>query len=98
MDEALTRAIAHVGEHAKVVRSGSGGVQFMSSSTDESGNVITWIARFDVNPASAHVQKLKPHLNLETQINGRTVTDGPLKDPHYPIDPSTIAPGDNWPR
>lgn len=69
----------------------------MSVTTDEAGNAVRKIARFDVNPNSAHVQKLGPHLNLETQINGRTVTSGPLKDPHTPIDPSTIRPGDYWP-
>ncbi|MGW1157847.1 golvesin C-terminal-like domain-containing protein [Streptomyces sp. NPDC002519] len=97
MDEAVNRAVAHVGDNATVVRSGSGGVQFMSVTTDEAGNAVRKIARFDVNPNSAHVQKLGPHLNLETQINGRTVTSGPLKDPHTPIDPSTIRPGDYWP-
>ncbi|MEV4612877.1 polymorphic toxin-type HINT domain-containing protein [Kitasatospora sp. NPDC049258] len=97
MDEAVKRAVAHVGDNATVVRSGSGGVQFMSVTTDEAGNAVRKIARFDVNPNSAHVQKLGPHLNLETQINGRTVTSGPLKDPHTPIDPFTIRPGDYWP-
>ncbi|MEV0095934.1 RHS repeat-associated core domain-containing protein [Streptomyces sp. NPDC050738] len=96
MDEAVSRAVSHVGDDATVVRSGSGGVQFMSVATDEAGNSVRKIARFDVNPNSAHVQKLGPHLNLETQINGRTVTSGPLKDPHTPIDPSTIRPGDHW--
>jgi hypothetical protein len=80
-----------------VVRSSSGGVQFISSTTDESGNLVTKISRFDVNPNSAHVQDLGPHLNLETQINGSTVMSGPLADPHIPIDPSTIRPGDYWP-
>jgi hypothetical protein len=50
-----------------------------------------------VNPGSGHVQKLGPHLNLETQINGKTVTSGPLKDSHTAIDPSTIRSGDYWP-
>lgn len=97
MDEAVSRAVAHVGDHATVVRSGSGGVQFMSVSTDASGNQVRKIARFDVNPESGHVQKLGPHLNLETQVNGKTVTSGPLKDPHTAIDPSTIRSGDYWP-
>ena len=74
--------------------SGSGGVQFISSTTDADGNTITKIARFDINPASAHVQQLGPHLNLETQINGRSITSGALKDPHTPIDPSSFGPGD----
>lgn len=97
MDEAVHRAVAHVGDNAKVVRSGSGGVQFMSVKTDEAGNMVRKIARFDVNPNSAHVQKLGPHLNLETQVNGKTITSGPLKDPHTGINPSTIRPGDYWP-
>jgi hypothetical protein len=97
MDEAVNRAVAHVGDDARVVRSGSGGVQFMSRSVDESGNTTMNIARFAVNPNSAHVQELGPHLNLETQINGITVRSGPLADPHLPIDPSTIRPGDYWP-
>ncbi|MFI6006216.1 polymorphic toxin-type HINT domain-containing protein [Streptomyces sp. NPDC051366] len=88
MEEAVNRAVAHVGDNATVVRSGSGGVQFMSVTTDASGNTVRKIARFDVNPNSPHVQKLSPHLNLETQINGKTATSGPLKDPHTGIDPS----------
>jgi hypothetical protein len=97
MDEALDRAAAHVGDNPTSVRSGSGGVQFMSESVDEAGNNVRKIARFDVNPNSAHVQKLGPHINLETQINGKTVVKGPLKDPHTPIDPSNIRPGDYYP-
>jgi hypothetical protein len=85
MDEAVNRAAAHVGDNAQVVRSGSGGVQFMSRSVDESGNTTMKIARFDVNPNSAHVQQFGPHLNLETQVNGVTVRSGPLADPHLPI-------------
>lgn len=97
MDEAVNRAVGHVDDGARVVRSGSGGVQFISSATDDSGSLVTRIARFDVNPDSAHVQEFGPHLNLETQINGRTVTSGPLADPHTPIDPSAIRLGDYWP-
>ncbi|RPK71490.1 tRNA nuclease WapA precursor [Streptomyces sp. ADI97-07] len=97
MGEAANRAVAHVGDNATVVRSGSGGVQFMSVTKDAAGNMVRKIARFDVNPNSPHVQKLNPHLNLETQINGKTVTSGPLKDPHTAIDPSTIRSGDYWP-
>ncbi|MFC4959329.1 polymorphic toxin-type HINT domain-containing protein, partial [Streptomyces mauvecolor] len=78
MDEAVNRAVANVGENATVVRSGSGGLQFMSVTTDQAGNVVRKIARFDVNPNSPHVQKLGPHLNLETQINGKTVTSRTL--------------------
>ncbi|WP_327178569.1 HINT domain-containing protein [Streptomyces sp. NBC_01335] len=96
MEEAINRAVSHVGDNATVVRSGSGAVQFMNVMVDGSGNAVRKIARFDVNPNSAHVQKLGPHLNLETQINGKTVTKGPLKDPHTGIIPSTIRPGDYW--
>jgi hypothetical protein len=69
----------------------------MSESVDEAGNTVRNIARFDVNPNNAHVHKLGPHLNLETQINGRTVVSGPIKDPHAPIDPTTVRPGDYYP-
>ncbi len=94
MDTAVDRAASHVGDDATVGRSGSGGVQFISQSVGDGGEQITRIARFDVNPNSKHVQKLGPHLNLETQINGRTVRNGPLRDPHTPIDSSTVRPGD----
>ncbi|ONI91549.1 hypothetical protein ALI22I_07905 [Saccharothrix sp. ALI-22-I] len=33
-------------------------------------------------------------VNLETQVNGTTIRSGPLKDPHTPIDPPTLRPGD----
>jgi hypothetical protein len=74
--------------------SSSGGFQMMSSTVDANGNIITKISRFDINPDSEHVQRLGEHLNLETQINGVPVTSGPLADPHTPINPSTIRPGD----
>lgn len=74
--------------------SSSGGFQMMSSTVDANGNIITKISRFDINPDSEHVQRLGEHLNLETQINGVPVTSGPLADPHTPIDPATIRPGD----
>jgi len=88
------RAIAHTGDDAPMSVSWSGGFQLMSSTVDANGNVVTSISRFDINPNNAHVQKLGPHLNLETQINGATVRSGPLADPHTPIDPTTIRPGD----
>ncbi|ROQ93870.1 intein/RHS repeat-associated protein [Streptomyces sp. 2132.2] len=100
MEEAIDRAIAHVsgGGPVRIVRSGSGGVQFMAEHTDESGRVLKKIARFDVNPDSTHVQQLKPHLNLEVQIGKKTIDKGPMADPHTPIDPATIRPGDWWPK
>jgi hypothetical protein len=58
------------------------------------GQKITKRVGIDVNPSSKHVIRQGPHLNLQTQINGRPVTKGPLADPHIPIDPKTIRPGD----
>ena len=77
-----------------MIESGSGGYQFTNTETLPNGDVVTRNARFDINPNSAHVQRYGPHLNLETQINGKTILTGPLADPHFPIDPSTIRPGD----
>jgi hypothetical protein len=94
MEEAIDRAIAHSGGDASISVSSSGGFQLISSTADANGNIITRISRLDINPNSAHVQKLGPHLNLETQINGITVRSGPLADPHTPINPATIRPGD----
>ncbi|MGQ5263977.1 RHS repeat-associated core domain-containing protein [Micromonospora sp. ZYX-F-536] len=94
MDEALDRAAVHVGDNPMSRESGSRAVQFENGYIDENGNKVRKIARFDVNPNVPHVQQEGPHLNLETQINGRTVNSGPLRDPHTAIDPSTIRPGD----
>ena len=94
MDRAVELASRHVGGQGRVGISGSRGYQFVNSQVDSSGQRITKIARFDINPASPHVQKHGPHLNLETQVNGRTITRGPDADPHLPIDPSTIRSGD----
>ncbi|MFI6132873.1 FG-GAP-like repeat-containing protein [Micromonospora sp. NPDC051141] len=94
MNKAVELGAAHVGGQGKAVTSGSGGVQFINSSVDAAGRTVTKISRFDINPNSGHVQALGAHLNLETQINGKTVTSGPMADPHIPIDPATIRPGD----
>ncbi|MFE7069162.1 polymorphic toxin-type HINT domain-containing protein [Streptomyces sp. NPDC057620] len=94
MDEAVSRAADFVGGEGRMIVSKSGGWQFMRQFRDAQGRRITQIARFDINPKSPHVQNEGPHLNLETQINGRTVRGGPLKDPHTPIDPSTARTGD----
>jgi RHS repeat-associated protein len=94
MTEALGLAGDFVGGNFRTVTSSSGAFQFMSSETDAAGNTITHIARIDINPTSTHVQGLGPHLNLETQINNRPVRSGPQADPHIPIDPATIRPGD----
>lgn len=72
---------------------GKTGVQFIQEFT-ENGQKITKHAGFDLNPNSSHVKQLGPHLNLQTQINGRIQKKGPLADPHIPIDPKTIRPGD----
>ena len=96
MSRAIELGVAHVGASARVTVSGSEAFQFVSSSKNAAGQLVTKIARFDVNAGAKtdHVRKLGPHLNLETQINGKTVTNGPLKDPHIPINPATIRPGD----
>ena len=90
MEKAINAAVEHVGSNADVVITKSGNVQFTSTTTDAAGNIVTRNARFDVNPSSGHVQKQGPHLNLETQVNGKS--DG--TDPHIPIDPETIRQGD----
>jgi Pretoxin HINT domain len=91
MDQAVDLATQHVGGTGKVVSSGSGGVQYVSNTVDSSGQAITKIARFDINPSSPHVQKFGPHLNLETQnAAGNTIRTGPMADPHLPISPNTI--------
>ena len=69
------------------------GVQFIQQGADANGQVTKRVG-FDVNPSSNHVQKEGPHLNLQTQRNGNIVKNGPEADPHIPIDPSTVRPGD----
>jgi hypothetical protein len=96
MDEAVELGTRHVAPDARVIMSGSRAVQYVSTSVDEAGRTVTKITRFDVNPNVPHVQDLGPHLNLETQINGRPVRTGPDADPHIPIDPATIKPGDHY--
>lgn len=90
MSEAVDKAIAHTGSDAEVGMTKGGNVQFSKSVSDQSGNTITKNARFDVNPANAHVQKQGPHLNIETQQNGKVI-----QNDHIPIDPKTIRPGDH---
>jgi len=91
MDEAVARGSDHVGGRGVMETTGSGNnYQFRNTTTDADGNTVTKNARFDVNPADPHVQKNGPHLNLETQVNGKPVG----KDPHTPIDPDTVRPGD----
>jgi hypothetical protein len=95
MDDALDRAHNFM-EPGVPIRSvdGSTGVQFVQNYVDAAGNAITKRVGFDINPATSHVKSLGPHLNLQTQINGRIVRSGPFADPHIPIDPLSITPGD----
>lgn len=91
MDAAIQRAVNHVGKNAIMETTGNGmNFQFRSATINALGQVETRIGRFDINPASPHVQRYGPHLNLETQINGRPTGF----DPHTPIKPSTIRSGD----
>ncbi|MGH3468692.1 MAG: RHS repeat-associated core domain-containing protein, partial [Thermocrispum sp.] len=94
MDQAVDLGSRHVGGTGQMGVSGSQGYQFMSHNTDADARRVTSIARFDINPNSSHVQQFGPHLNLETHIDGTPVRSGPYNDPHIPIDPSTIRPGD----
>lgn len=91
MDKAVELGARHVDNAGDMITTGRGtNFQFTSTTTDAAGNTVTRNARFDVNPADPHVQKQGPHLNLETQVNGQRVG----VDPHTPIDPSTVRPGD----
>jgi RHS repeat-associated protein len=91
MEQAVSDAAAHVGGAGVMETTGRGtNFQFRSTTTNALGETETRIGRFDINPSDPHVQKSGPHLNLETQVNGRTTTN-----PHVPIDPRTIRPGDH---
>jgi RHS repeat-associated protein len=91
MDQAISDAITHVGPDAIMEETGNGlNYQFRSSLVDKTGNIVTRIGRFDVNPLDTHVGKYGAHLNLETHINGRIL---PPKI-HGSIDPYTVRPGD----
>ena len=91
MDEALDLAQGHVGPGGVIIEQTGKrtNYQFRGVTIDGAGNNTTKIARFDINPADPHVAASGPHLNLETQVNGRIRTNT-----HLPIDPSTIRPGD----
>jgi Pretoxin HINT domain len=95
VEDALTEASKFL-DLGTPIRSvdGKTGVQFIQEAVDASGQTITKRVGFDLNPASPHVQQYGPHLNLQTQINGVIQRNGPLADPHLPVDPSTIRPGD----
>lgn len=59
-----------------------GGPQFIQNFIYNSVSVTRRVG-VDVEP-SAHVQSLRPHLNLQTQHNG-VIQGGALQDPHHPI-------------
>jgi RHS repeat-associated protein len=92
MDDALDQAQAHLGPGNAIAEpTGKGtNLQFRMPSVDSAGNVVQKMARFDLNPNDPHVAQNGPHLNLETQVNGKPVGT----DPHLAVDPSTIRPGD----
>ena len=95
MDQAIELGTQHVGGTGAIVVSGSGGYQYINRTVDEQGNPIRKITRFDINPASPHVQEYGPHLNMEVQnANGNTIRSGSMADPHLPIQPNTIQSGD----
>ena len=95
MDEALDLAAGFMEPHVPIRSiNGPSGVQFIQNFSGPGGDSITRRVGFDLDPASRHVQTLGPHLNLQTQVNGVIVGVGPLADPHIPINPTTIIPGD----
>ena len=95
MEEALDRASEFFDPNIDIrTVESSTGVQFIQEFIDADGNRITRRVGFDIDPNSGHVIANGPHLNIQTQINGRIVRDGLLADPHTPIDPDTIIPGD----
>jgi RHS repeat-associated protein len=90
MSEAVDKAAAHV-DGGVMEETGKGtNYQFRNTTTDASGNTVSKMGRFDVNPADPHVAKEGAHLNLETHVNGK-----PVGNEHFPIDPKTVRPGDH---
>lgn len=92
MDKAVELGADHVKNAGDMITTGKGTNYQFTNSANEAGDTVTRNARFDVNPADSHVQKQGAHLNLETQVNGRTV-----QNDHIPIDPATVRPGDTPP-
>ena len=91
MDDAVATGVDHAGSDAVMETTGKGtNYQLRGTASDESGTMTEKIARFDVNPSDSHVAANGPHLNLETQVNGRVVSNS-----HIRIDPRTIRPGDH---
>ena len=94
MDDALDEAQKFLKPNVPVrAIDGPYGVQFIQNFV-ENGKKITKRVGFDVNPNTGHVKQYGPHLNLQTQVEGKIVKTGPLADPHTPIDPATIRKGD----
>ena len=94
MDAAIDLALKFLKEDVPAqIIDGPTGIQVIQN-YEENGKKMTKRVGFDVNPGSCHVQKLGPHLNLQTQVNGKIIKKGKLADPHLPIDPSTIKKGD----
>jgi len=90
MDDAIERGANFVGKDGVMETTGKGtNFQFRVTETNASGQIETRIGRFDVNPLDSHVQKQGAHLNLQKQINGKTV-----QNQHVPISPKTIRSGD----
>ena len=94
MDEAfnLAQQFSIPGIPMRVIQS-STGYQVIQTTTNSMGQTIVRRIGFDVNPTAGHVRILGPHLNLQTQVDGRPQT-GALADPHIPIDSSTVKPSD----
>lgn len=91
IDQALDAADTFMRSDVPVkIHDSSSGIQFVQT-YDSSMGTITRRAGIDINPNSIHVQSNGPHLNLQTQVNGRTVEHGLLSDPHIPIDPMTLT-------
>ncbi len=90
MSDAVAQGAAHVDGGVMETTGKGTNFQFRNTTTDANGNVTTKIGRFDVNPADPHVNANGPHLNMETQVNGRIQSNQ-----HVPIDGSTVRPGDH---
>jgi hypothetical protein len=90
MDEAIDRAVSHVGVDGFIERTGNGlNFQFRSMRIDANGNLTARIGRLDVNPLDPHVSIRGPHLNLDIHVNGRRASNL-----HFDIDPLSIRLGD----
>lgn len=60
----------------------AGGPQFVQQ-FNQHPTAVTRRVGIDVEP-SAHVNQLRPHINLQTQHDG-VIQGGPLADPHHPV-------------